>query len=85
MASYDLIISEPSNPWVAGVGSLFTREFFEAARDRLAPGGALVQWFHIYDMDDAMVRLILPSAPDLPNRNLHHADPASHRPFASGL
>mgnify|MGYP000937355100 CR=1 FL=1 len=57
--AWDVIISEPSNPWVAGVGSLFTKEFFETARDRLAPGGAFVQWFHVYDMDDDMVRLIL--------------------------
>ncbi len=38
---YDVIISEPSNPWMAGVASLFTREFFEAARSRLAPGGII--------------------------------------------
>src|SRR5262245_28073245 len=36
---YDVVISEPSNPWIAGVAALFTREFFLAARDRLAPGG----------------------------------------------
>ena len=36
---YDVIISEPSNPWIAGVAALFTREFFDAARARLAPGG----------------------------------------------
>ncbi|MGE5833138.1 MAG: spermidine synthase, partial [Acidobacteriota bacterium] len=40
---YDVIISEPSNPWVAGVASLFTREFFEAARSRLSDGGVLCQ------------------------------------------
>src|SRR5882762_173605 len=40
---YDLIVSEPSNPWIAGVATLFTREFYRAAQARLAPGGALVQ------------------------------------------
>jgi spermidine synthase len=47
---YDVIVSEPSNPWMAGIASLFTREFFEAARDRLAPGGILCQWAHTYDI-----------------------------------
>jgi spermidine synthase len=48
--SYDVIVSEPSNPWMAGIASLFTREFFEAARARLAPGGILCQWAHTYDI-----------------------------------
>src|SRR6185369_13714700 len=47
---YDVIVSEPSNPWMAGVAALFTREFFEAARARLLPGGLLCQWAHTYDI-----------------------------------
>ena len=47
---YDVIVSEPSNPWMAGIASLFTREFFEAAKARLAPGGVLCQWAHTYDI-----------------------------------
>ena len=47
---YDVIVSEPSNPWMAGVAALFTREFFEAARARLKPDGLLCQWAHTYDM-----------------------------------
>ena len=47
---YDVIVSEPSNPWMAGVATLFTREFFEAARQRLKPGGLLCQWAHTYDI-----------------------------------
>jgi spermidine synthase len=35
---FDLIVSEPSNPWVTGIEMLFSREFLEAARDRLTPG-----------------------------------------------
>lgn len=49
--SYDVIISEPSNPWMAGQAALFTREFFETARDRLTDDGIYVQWFHCYQMD----------------------------------
>src|SRR5438045_6347493 len=47
---YDVIVSEPSNPWMAGVAALFTREFFEAARSRLKPEGLLCQWAHTYDI-----------------------------------
>ena len=48
---YDLIISEPSNPWIAGVATLFTDEFYAAARQRLAPGGIFVQWVQSYSLD----------------------------------
>lgn len=48
---YDLIISEPSNPWVSGVAGLFTTEFYRQAVQRLAPGGLLVQWLQLYEMD----------------------------------
>ncbi len=47
---YDVIVSEPSNPWMSGMASLFTREFFSEARARLAPGGLHCQWFHSYNM-----------------------------------
>jgi spermidine synthase len=57
--TYDVIISEPSNPWMAGIASLFTQEFFEIARDRLAPGGILCQWAHTYDISDADLRSIV--------------------------
>jgi len=56
---YDLIISEPSNPWVTGVEMLYSREFLEAARDRLAPGGVYGQWFHIYESNVEVVSLVL--------------------------
>jgi len=47
---YDLIISEPSNPWLAGVSNLFTREFFRAARTHLKEGGILAQWVQTYNL-----------------------------------
>jgi len=56
---YDVIVSEPSNPWMAGVAALFTREFFEAARARLETDGILCQWAHTYDMSDADLRSIV--------------------------
>ena len=50
---YDVIISEPSNPWVAGMANLFTREFFEMSKKRLREGGVICQWLHAYSMISA--------------------------------
>ena len=56
---YDLIISEPSNPWIAGVATLFTDEYYAAARNHLTPGGRFVQWIQAYSLDPADLRMIL--------------------------
>lgn len=56
---YDVIISEPSNPWVSGISSLFTREFFEVVDRRLADRGVLVQWIHSYEMNTELVKLVM--------------------------
>lgn len=56
---YDVIISEPSNPWITGCSNLFTREFFEIAHRRLEPGGRLLQWIQLYGMDDDGLRSVL--------------------------
>ena len=56
--SYDLIISEPSNPWIAGVATLFTREFYAAVRGRLAPGGVFVQWMQAYSLYPEDLRML---------------------------
>ncbi|MEQ1730297.1 MAG: fused MFS/spermidine synthase, partial [Vicinamibacterales bacterium] len=56
---YDVIISEPSNPWIAGVASLFTKEFFEGAKARLAPGGLICQWAHTYTISERDLKSIV--------------------------
>jgi hypothetical protein len=56
---YDLIVSEPSNPWVSGVSSLFTREFYRRIRTHLEPGGLLVQWFQLYEIDASLVATVM--------------------------
>jgi spermidine synthase len=56
---YDVLISEPSNPWITGVAALFTREFFLTARNRLAPGGIICQWAHTYDISEGDLRSIV--------------------------
>jgi len=48
--TYDIIISEPSNPWMTVASNLFTREFFEVGRSRLRPGGIFCQWLQLYGM-----------------------------------
>jgi predicted membrane-bound spermidine synthase len=56
---YDVIMSEPSNPWVNGVASLFTREFYRDTARYLAPGGLFVQWLHVYELDDRLLGSML--------------------------
>ena len=56
---YDIIISEPSNPWVSGVSSLFSNEFYHLVRRYLKPGGVLVQWFQLYEIDVSLVASVL--------------------------
>lgn len=56
---FDVIISEPSNPWIAGIGNLFSKEYFERCKEKLNPNGIMCQWFHIYEMDDEVLRLVL--------------------------
>jgi spermidine synthase len=76
---YDVIISEPSNPWMAGLAALFTCDFFQLARDRLSPGGLFVQFFHSYEMDWATFALVGRSfAHVFPNSVLVVTEPAGY-------
>ena len=56
---YDIIVSEPSNPWVSGVSSLFTSEFYRHVRRYLKPDGVLVQWFQLYEIDVSLVASVM--------------------------
>jgi spermidine synthase len=56
---YDIIISEPSNPWVSGVSSLFTDEFYRLVRRHLNRGGVLVQWFQLYEIDVTLLASVM--------------------------
>jgi len=56
---YDVIVSEPSNPWVTGVEMLFSREFLIAARERLSSGGVYAQWYHQYETNNEVLELVL--------------------------
>src|SRR5262245_6429557 len=54
---YDVIISEPSNPWISGLASLFSVEFFHLARSRLRPDGLMTQWVQAYDLHPDDLRM----------------------------
>lgn len=56
--TFDIVVSEPSNPWVMGVENLFTLEFYEMIQKKLNPGGVLIQWFHTYSIDDKALQMV---------------------------
>ena len=56
---YDIVVSEPSNPWVSGVASLFSEEFYRRVSGYMNEGGVLAQWLHTYEMDAATLASIL--------------------------
>ena len=58
-SKYDVIVSEPSNPWVSGVASLFSREFYRLVPKHLKPDGLFVQWIQLYEIDDELVSTII--------------------------
>jgi hypothetical protein len=59
---YDIIVSEPSNPYRAGVAVLFTSEFYRAVRERLNAEGVFVQWLQAYEVDESTVHTVLATA-----------------------
>lgn len=69
---YDVIVSEPSNPWVSGVAGLFSTEFYGRVRTYLADDGLLVQWIHYYEFnDDLMVSILKALGPHFPDYTVY--------------
>ncbi len=56
---WDLILSEPSNPWIAGVANLFTEEFYRSAQSKLSRDGILVQWLQAYSFSEREYALVI--------------------------
>ncbi len=86
--SYDLVFSEPSNPYRAGIASLFTREFYRAVDSRLSPDGVFLQWVQAYEVDERTITTILATLasvwPEVEVWQVHNVDlvfVASRRPF----
>ncbi|MBL8263240.1 MAG: spermine synthase [Xanthomonadaceae bacterium] len=87
---YDVIVSEPSNPWVSGVSSLFTREFYGFLSAHLDDDGVLVQWMQTYELNDplfySMVAALIGEYPHVQAYLTNSADVifiASHKPIRS--
>jgi spermidine synthase len=86
--TYDLVFSEPSNPYRAGVASLFTREFYDAVASRLGPGGLFLQWVQAYEVDEWTISTVVATLatvfPEVEIWQVHHIDlllVASRRPL----
>jgi spermidine synthase len=84
---YDLVFSEPSNPYRAGVAGLFTREFYDSVASRLEPDGLFLQWVQAYEVDEATVSTVVATLasvfPEVEIWQVHHIDlllVASRRP-----
>jgi len=58
-ARYDVIVSEPSNPWVSGVAGLFSEEFYRLVRTHLHSDGLFVQWIQLYEIDTSLVASVM--------------------------
>ncbi|MDP5132253.1 MAG: fused MFS/spermidine synthase [Paraglaciecola sp.] len=56
---YDIIISEPSNPWISGVGALFSQEFYQFIPRFLNKDGIFLQWLQLYEIDEQLVSSVL--------------------------
>jgi predicted membrane-bound spermidine synthase len=56
--NYDIIFSEPSNPYRAGVASLYTQEFYATVAKRLSPNGYFSQWVQGYEVDTQTIKII---------------------------
>ena len=73
---WDIVVSEPSNPWVSGVASLFTAETYERIAKHLAPGGVLVQWIHVYEADGPLLSSIFRAlASQFPHYSVYASGP----------
>ena len=55
---YDVITAEPSNPWIAGIANLYTREFYQVVKSKIKEDGIFAQWFHNYSMSPDDFRMV---------------------------
>lgn len=56
---YEVVVSQPGEPWLEGSARLYTKEFFELVRKRLAPGGVFCQWIQLYNIDASTLKRLL--------------------------
>lgn len=71
-AKYDIIVSEPSNPWVSGIASLFTAEFYKLISRHLNKDGVFAQWFQLYEVNIDLVLTVLKALSEVfPNYTIY--------------
>jgi hypothetical protein len=58
-ATWDLVVSEPSNPWTSGIDQLYSREFYRLVRQRLEPDGLFLQWMQRYATNEAIAAIVV--------------------------
>lgn len=56
--TYDVVVSEPSNPWITGVSDLFTTDHFRITKRVLKPGGVYAQWVQLYELSPEHIKTI---------------------------
>jgi spermidine synthase len=72
---YDLIVSEPSNPWVSGVSTLFSDEFYDRITRYLTPQGYFAQWVQVYETNIGVLASIIKAlAPHFGTYTLYNVD-----------
>jgi spermidine synthase len=72
---FDVIVSEPSNPWVSGVASLFSDEFYGRITQYLRPGGTFAQWLQVYETDtDVFASVVKALSRHFPHYALYNLD-----------
>jgi len=75
---YDVIVSEPSNFWIAGMGNLFSDDFYRVAATRLRPGGVLCQWVQCYQISPEAIRTVIRTlARTFPKGQIFYIDSAA--------
>jgi spermidine synthase len=78
--TYDVISSEPSNPWMRGLAALFTRDFFALAKERLNEDGIFMQFIHSYQMDWPTFSMVVRTFADVfPNSVLMRTRPGDYQ------
>jgi spermidine synthase len=56
---FDVVILEPTNVWQEGMAGLFSEEFFRLVKSRMATGGIVAQWMHLYKVDELTFNIVL--------------------------
>ncbi|MBN8246108.1 MAG: fused MFS/spermidine synthase [Verrucomicrobia bacterium] len=73
---YDVIVTEPSNPWMAGVAGVFSQEYYQHLRSRLNPGGVVAQWLQLYESNDRIADIVINTfASVFPSVGIWHVGP----------